>query len=161
LEDVLESFASGIDCGGVIARLIALPASIGGRAVIIARVLWRIKKSERDAFLRKWREEYVVGDRAGLIGEFLSEPCDVEDERLKSFKLAEIGELSDQKVVLINVGMWKSLEDFNAQVAHYMKVTDAEKREFEFEVRLRILLNPAAWRLGDAQLPIHDSGKTF
>jgi hypothetical protein len=129
--------------------------------VIIALVLWRIKKSERDTFIKKWKEEFVVSDRTGLIGEFLSEPCDVEDERLKTFKLGEVGEISDQKVVLVNVGIWRPIEDFNAQVARDMKVNDAEKREFEVEVRLRVLMNPIAWRLGDAQLPVHDSGKTF
>jgi len=125
--------------------------------MIVAVVLWRIKKGSRDQFIKDWKEKFVVNDRAGLIGEFLSEPIDTSDPRLKTFDLQNVGEASDEKTVLVNVGMWRSVEGFNDQVAKYIKSTDAEKREFEFEVRQRVLLNPTAWRIGKSLLPGEDS----
>ena len=41
----------------------------------VVLVHWRIKPDEEsiNAFLKDWREVYTIGDRTGLIAEFLSE----------------------------------------------------------------------------------------
>ena len=132
-----------------------------GGPMIFVIVLWRIKKDRRDDFIKRWKEEFVVNDRSNLIGEFLSEPIHTEDEQLRTLKLAEIGEVSHDKVILVNVGVWASEHDFHKQVGKFIKVNDHEKRDFEYEVRLRVLLNPIAWRRGDQSLPKRDTGKTF
>ena len=129
--------------------------------MILAIILWRIKKDKKEEFIRKWREEFVVNDRTNLIGEFLSVPIHTEDPRLRTLKLDEIGTPSSEKVILINVGLWASIEDFDKQVTKYIRTNDEEKRDFEYEVRQRALLDPIAWRLGDAALPKRDTGKTF
>jgi hypothetical protein len=130
--------------------------------MIIAIVLWSIKKGSEDEFIKKWKEEFCVPDRTNLIGEFLSKPIDTIDPRLKTLRLDNIGDQpAADKTILMNVGMWVSEADFHNQVGQFMKSTDNKKRDFECEVRTRVLLQPLAWRLGDSLLPKHDSGKTF
>src|SRR3569833_2529499 len=113
--------------------------------MIIAVILWRLKKGSRDAFIKDWKQTFVVHDRAGLVGEFLSEPIQTDDPRLRTLDLGMIGESSEDKLVLINVGIWRSEQDFQEQVGRFIKSTDSEKRDYELEVRQRILLNPIAW----------------
>ena len=47
----------------------------GGNTVHVVLVHWRIKPDGEsiNAFLKDWREVYTIGDRSGLIAEFLSE----------------------------------------------------------------------------------------
>lgn len=129
--------------------------------MIFVIVLWRIKKAEQREFIRKWKEEFYVNDRSNLIGEFLSEPIHTSDPRLRTLELDKIGEVSLDKVVLVNIGMWASEADFHKQVGKLMRDNDGEKREFEYEVRQRIVLEPVAWRLGETKLPRRDSAKTI
>lgn len=125
--------------------------------MIVALVLWRIRAEARPNFLQMWREVFRVEDRGGLIGEFLSEPIDTDDPRLRTLDLAGIGSKTANKLILVNVGFWETVEAFDEQVGRFMKSADADKSDFEYEVRLRALLSPIAWRRGDALLPAEDS----
>lgn len=52
-----------------------------GDPMIVALIHWRIKPDEASIaeFLKFWREQATVGDRAGLVGEFLSEAAKLTD----------------------------------------------------------------------------------
>ena len=45
--------------------------------MIIALINWRIVPSMNEAFLCKWKTEFILEESHGLIGEFLSKVEDV------------------------------------------------------------------------------------
>jgi hypothetical protein len=101
--------------------------------------------------MKYWREAVPVEDRSMMVGEFLSEPTGNE-----KFPWVTEDLRNRDASRFINVGLWASAEAFHMQIARYFDPA-AGKRSFEFELRRRALLTPACWRMGDWQLPIHDS----
>ena len=133
--------------------------------MIIVLIYWRIKPEQKaiDAFQKYWKEVAAIEDRTGLIGEFL---CEAESFGARKWITWNLGPAisendgADDKETFrafINVGLWKNADTFNRQVGRYFNDTDPPK-DFEQKRRLRVLLNPKAWRMGDFKLPIHDSG---
>ena len=124
--------------------------------MIIVLIEWKIKPEPEmvEKFLRFWKKKAVVSDRRGLIGEFLTE----------AHSTAEYGWITWRLTVcegkyrsFINIGYWSSAEEFHAQVGKYFE-TSAGLKEFEAKPRVRAVLKPNCWRIGDGTLPIHDSG---
>lgn len=125
--------------------------------MIIVMIKWKIKNTEEmiEAFLNHWKQEAVIQDRKGLVGEFLSE---IESKDKYDFITWEFEEpKGDIYKMFINVGIWENHKEFKKQVGKYFKYKKP-LQNFEAERRVRTVLKPKCWRMGDASLPKHDSG---
>ena len=124
--------------------------------MIIVFIRWKIvpNKDKVDDFLEYWRKIAVVQDRRGLIGEFLSEPHSTAEYDWITW---DLGGDNENYRSFINVGVWDNPEEFREQIAKYFNDT-APPKDFEADRRVRTVLRPKCWRMGDSSLPIHDSG---
>lgn len=124
--------------------------------MVIVLIHWKIKPEPEmvEDFLAFWRTRAVVEDRRGLICEFLSESHSAAEYAWITWQLTGC---NGQYRSFINVGYWNSADDFRDQIGKYFG-TPKEPERFEFASRLRTILKPRCWRIGDAALPIHDSG---
>ena len=125
--------------------------------MVIVLVHWKIKPNRVAEFLEYWRKVATVQDRAGLIGEFLSEACDASEFPWITWDLT--GHEGVYRS-FINVGMWAEAADFHDQIATYFRDA-ASPQDFEHQPRIRSVLRPRCWRMGDSSLPVHDSGGTL
>jgi len=125
--------------------------------MIIAMIHWRIKPEDEhvDAFLKFWRTLAIVDDRTELVGEFLSEVLTPKDFPYITWHL-DPDSLGDNKSY-VNVGTWGDEKAFQEQIGNKFN-DDKPMLSFEKYRRRRILLRPKCWRMGDANLPEHDSG---
>ena len=125
--------------------------------MVIVAIKWKINPNEENInkFLKFWKQEAVVQDRRGLIGEFLNE---VGTREYYPYITWDIGEEKiDNYKVYVNVGIWADSTAFHQQIAQYFN-DDKPLKDFEVERRIRTVLIPTCWRMGDASLPLHDSG---
>lgn len=124
--------------------------------MIIVLIHWKIKPEPNmvKEFLKFWKEAAVVSDRGGLVGEFLTEAHSTAEYGWISWQLTGC---EGKYRSFINVGYWNSAEEFHAQIGKHFG-TSAELKEFEAERRVRTVLTPKCWRMGDSALPVHDSG---
>ena len=124
--------------------------------MIIVLIHWKIKPEPKrvEEFLKFWKETAVVSDRRGLIGEFLTEAHSTAEYSWITWQLTGC---EGKYRSFINVGYWNSAEEFHAQIGKYFE-TSARLEKFEAECRVRTVLTPKCWRMGDGALPIHDSG---
>ena len=124
--------------------------------MIIVLIEWKIKPAPEmvEKFLKFWKKKAVVSDRRGLIGEFLTEAHSTAEYGWITWQLTGC---EGKYRSFINIGCWSSAEEFHAQVGKYFE-TSAGLKEFEAEPRVRAVLKPNCWRMGDGTLPIHDSG---
>ena len=124
--------------------------------MIIVMIKWKIlnKQAKIDAFLDFWKQEVVVQDRIGLVGEFLSEIGSREryDYITWDFEKPE----GDAYKIFVNVAIWADAGAFQEQIGQYFNDNNPLK-DFEAERRVRTVLEPACWRIGDASLPKYDS----
>ena len=125
--------------------------------MVIVLIHWKIKPDKVCDFFDFWRKIAVVQDREGLIGEFLSEGCHTSEFPWIIWDLTGCEGLYRS---FINVGIWSSTQDFNEQIAKYFGDKEGLK-DFEQERRVRTVLRPRHWRIGDSSLPVHDSGGTL
>ena len=125
--------------------------------MVIVLIHWKIKPGSVADFLDYWRKVATVQDRAGLIGEFLSEACHTSEFPWITWDLT--GHEGVYRS-FVNVGMWAKAEDFHDQIAKYFR-DGVEPQDFEHEPRVRTVLRPRCWRMGDSSLPVHDSGGTL
>lgn len=125
--------------------------------MVIALIHWKIKPDLVSEFLHYWQEEAVIQDRNGLIGEFLSEACDASKFPWITWDLTGCEGVYRS---FINVGLWDNADDFHDQIAKYF-VASGEPKSFEHKERTRTILRPTRWRIGDSNLPLHDSGGTL
>ena len=123
--------------------------------MVIALIHWKIKPDKVRQFLDFWRKKAVIQDRKGLVGEFLSEACHMSEFSWITWDLTGCEGVYRS---YINVGMWSDTGDFHEQVAKYFS---DDPKNFEHEVRMRTILRPTCWRMGDCCLPTHDSGGTL
>ena len=124
--------------------------------MIIVLIHWKIKPEPKMVakFLKSWKETAVVSDRRGLIGEFLTEAHSTAEHSWITWHLTGC---EGKYRSFVNVGYWSSAEEFHAQIGKHFE-TAAGLREFEAEPRVRTVLAPKCWRMGDGALPSHDSG---
>lgn len=125
--------------------------------MVIALIHWKIKLDAVSTFLDYWQEKAVVQDREGLIGEFLSEACHTSEFPWITWHLT--GHEGVYRS-FVNVGIWNNAEDFRDQIGKYFE-GKAEPEDFEYKMRTRTILRPRHWRIGDSNLPLHDSGGTL
>ena len=124
--------------------------------MVIVLIQWRIKPEPDmvEEFRKFWRETAVVNDRRGLIGEFLTEAHSTAEYSWITWQLTGC---EGKYRTFVNVGYWNSSEEFHDQIGKYFE-TSTGLKPFEAEPRVRTVLSPTCWRMGDARLPIHDSG---
>lgn len=117
----------------------------------IVVVHWKIKPGREAEFLDYWSTRSVVGDRSGLVGEYLSS---VEDRGLAPWITWQT--LSPEYTSYFNVGVWRDLDAFQDQIGRHID-NSRPSLPFEAERRERVLLAPAAWRVGRSILPTADA----
>lgn len=122
--------------------------------MIIVVIHWKIKPELVEEFLESWKKTAVVGDRRGLVGEFLTEAHSTAEYPWITWDLAGC---EGKYRSFINVGYWDSAQEFQEQIGKYFE-TSTGMQKFEAEPRVRTALKPKCWRMGDSNLPIHDSG---
>ena len=126
----------------------ALSRPISLRIVVVH---WKIKPGREIEFLDYWSTRSVVGDRSGLVGEYLSS---VEDRGLAPWITWQT--LSPEYTSYFNVGVWRDLDAFQDQIGRHID-NSRPSLPFEAERRERVLLAPAAWRVGRSILPTRDA----
>jgi len=126
--------------------------------ISIVLIHWKIKKGSEEEFERRWKTDFTIKNRNGLIGEFLSkvEQRDATHPYITWPIMCENLAHERKCTHYINVGIWKSHDRFFKQVSQYMK-DDKPPLEFEIERRRRVAVTPTQWRRGPAQLPIQDT----
>jgi hypothetical protein len=125
--------------------------------MIIALIHWRIRPDEESqaAFLHHWKTNNTIGDRTGLMAEFLSDSLPMSE-----FPIAITWHLDSESLgnfkSYATVGLWDDADAFRTQVANYF---NDEKPMLPFEKyrRRRVIFRPVSWRMGEATFPIKDS----
>jgi hypothetical protein len=128
--------------------------------MVVILVHWLIRKGSEETFKTTWRS-MSVQKHAGLYREILTIPQPQDDPKFNTFSITDTSYST-----FINIGIWKSLEDFDREIAQYIppseeKIdpkTGRKKRlvaidEFEFKMRERIVLGVIADRDGGEPFP--------
>jgi|SRR5438445_5179692 len=108
--------------------------------VFVVLVYWAVHEGHKNEFIEFWKTRKVP-DKSAFVGEFLSQ-VDLPDG-YNTWDLSV-----DKGTTFINVGIWKSKEDFKKQIGGYI----AERQGFEKKFRVRAMLTPFVRRKGDADL---------
>ena len=124
-------------------------AERGETATRIVLVEWRIKKGREDEFLEYWSTQATIGDRSGLIGEFLSR---VEDKKQYPWM---VWNLDPRWTTFVNVGFWRDGDDFQQQIGRFIN-NSKPPLAFEAQKRRRVFVAPERWRIGATPLIISD-----
>jgi heme-degrading monooxygenase HmoA len=114
-------------------------------------VHWRIRPDAEADFLAHWKTKSVIEDRSGLIAEYLCEPNGLDPGAYTTWDIAD-----EAATPFVSVGLWQSADAFRDQIAKYFN-DQGDLLSFEKARRRRVVLHPAAWRNGQAQLPPADS----
>jgi hypothetical protein len=124
--------------------------------MITALIHWRIKPddSSNTAFLNHWKTNNTIGDRTGLIVEFLSDSLPIAAFPYITWHLD--GESLGDFKSYVTIGLWADANDFKEQIASYFN-DDKPMLEFEKYRRRRVVLRPVEWRIGETPLPKDDS----
>ena len=127
---------------------------------VIVLIHWRIKPEQEhiDSFLAFWRTKATVENRAGLIGEFLSETLSQTDLPYITWHM-DPDQLNDHKS-FVNVAAWSDEKAFHEQIGKNFN-DDKPMLPFEKYRRLRIVLRPKCWRMGHGKLPVDDSSSVL
>jgi hypothetical protein len=129
---------------------------LSDQSMMVALIHWRIKPEPEqvDAFLDHWKHINKIGDRTGLIGEFLSDSFPMVDFPQTTWHL-DSESLGDFKSY-VTVGLWRDADAFKDQIAKYFN--DSKPMEpFEKYRRRRVIFRPVEWRIGVAGMPTADS----
>jgi hypothetical protein len=120
----------------------------------ILLIEWKIIPGKEDEFKDYWKTKVPVQDRTQLVGEFLSSV----NAKTEEFPWVTWNSNKDSSFShFINVALWANVGAFHRQIGKYFDPAKG-KLDFEFELRRRSLLSPECWRMGDWNLPKHDSG---
>ncbi len=120
---------------------VAVETSSQSTSTRIVLVEWRIKKGREQEFLDYWSTRATIGERSGLIGEFLSR---VEDR--KQFPWM-VWSLDPRWTTFVNVGIWRSGSDFQEQIGRFID-NSRPPLAFEAQRRRRVFVAPERWRIG-------------
>lgn len=124
--------------------------------MIVVIILWKVLPGDenRRAFFEHWAQALELGDRSGLVGEYLSRPLSQNEVE---FDCSLLGvSAGDEYVPYFNVGIWDSLDAFRQQIIERIVEQGPEKHDFEYEPRKRMILAPQLWRVAGAQPPTED-----
>ena len=117
----------------------------------IVLIQWKIKPGHEDEFRKHWEQKLCIGDRTGLVGEFLCEPG---SEDYITLHLS--GPEDRSCAVFVNVGIWANADAFHQQIGKYFN-EDKQPESFEAARRVRTVLYPRSRRMGSAPLPEGDT----
>lgn len=123
--------------------------------MVIVVIKWSIRPDMVGQFHEFWSREARVQDRLGLVGEFLSEVGSKDEYPYITWSLDGHGAPPGE--VYVNVGIWSDADAFRDQIARYFN-DNGPIRAFEAARRIRAVLVPRWWRIGEASLPAGDSG---
>jgi hypothetical protein len=130
--------------------------TMSAEGMMIALIHWRIKPYNEStaAFITHWKTNNTIGDRSGLIAEFLSDSLPISDFPYITWHL-DSESLGDFKSY-VTVGLWHDAEAFRQQVATYFN--DGKLLlPFEKYRRRRVVFKPIEWRIGETLMPAQDS----
>ncbi|WP_157195675.1 hypothetical protein [Bradyrhizobium sp. YR681] len=124
--------------------------------MIAVLIHWRIRPDDENvqAFLDHWKGNNTIGDRTGLIAEFLSDSLPVKEFPDTTWHLDpdSLGNFRSY----VTVGLWNDAEAFKSQVGNYFN-DQKPMLKFEKYRRRRVMFDPVGWRIGHAALPATDS----
>ena len=137
--------------------------------MVIFLINWRIRPDENSlqAFLSKWKTVLRVKNREGLIGEFLSRVRDANYFEYVTWEMGESSEeyrqhiKSDKFVSFVNVGLWRSKDDFLENIGGNIPGDRWSMEDFEAAPRRRAVVEPEAWRIGSHSLTPDTSPGVF
>ncbi len=131
--------------------------------MIIILIHWLIKPGCEEKFKKVWHNMTIQSGQ-GLYREVLTEPVLRDDPKFNTFSITD-----RSYKTYINIGFWRSLEDFDKAVGQYIpSSTELEdpkdkrmKRailleDFEFKIRERIVLEKIWDRDGGEAFPKAD-----
>ena len=126
--------------------------------MIIVLINWRIKEEDVPIFLSKWKSKFTIGDKPGLVGEFLSRVqgktwCEKITWEMEASECEDksIWKFSDF-ISFVNIGIWDTKEHFMDAVGKYMNDDPEHMEDFEAAPRRRAIVSPEAWRIGEIAL---------
>lgn len=124
--------------------------------MMAALIHWRIKPDEKSnlAFREHWKLTNTIGDRSGLIAEFLSDSLPIAAFPYITWHLD--GESLGDFKSYVTIGFWANADDFREQISAYFN-DDKPLLEFERYRRRRVVFRPIEWRIGETPLPESDS----
>lgn len=124
--------------------------------MMAALIHWRIKPDRRSnsAFLKHWKTNNTIGNRNGLIAEFLSNSLPIADFPYITWHLD--GESLGDFTSYVTIGLWANADDFKGQIANYFNDSNP-MLPFEKYRRRRVVFKPIEWRVGLTRLPSEDS----
>lgn len=114
--------------------------------MVVVLVHWLIKIGKEEDFKKHWYK-MTIDDNCGLYREILTEPDkNIHDTKFQTFSLE-----NPKYTTFINIGIWKSLEDFDKAIGKYIPdvkvktkngktIQQIELDDFEFKLRERIVL---------------------
>jgi heme-degrading monooxygenase HmoA len=115
-----------------------------------------VKEGKAEEFEKHWKMMMNVEGKEGFYREILTEPVTEPDPKFNTFSITDRNYRT-----YINIGFWRSIEDFERAVQQTMpkasQATDPESRRtkqsieleaFEFKLRERIVLTPISERGG-------------
>lgn len=124
--------------------------------MMAALIHWRIKPDtgSSEEFQKHWKSVNAIGDRSGLIAEFLSDSLPIANFPYITWHLD--GESLGDFKSYVTIGLWANAADFKQQIADYFN-DDKPMLAFEKYRRRRVLFRPIEWRIGETPLPSQDS----
>lgn len=109
--------------------------------MFVVLVWWKIKPGWDKDFVKEWQDKLKIEDKSGLVAEFLTKVDPPDSDNTWDLRVSESS-------TYVNVGIWRSKKDFDLQIGKYkMRMRDVERK-----FRVRALLTPVTWRLGNADL---------
>jgi len=123
--------------------------------MVIVLIHWRIKSTDEAeaAFLDYWKKS-AISDPTSFGGEFLSAPCPANTLPFRVDDLTFGHGILDCRH-FVNVGLWKNMESFHAQVGSKMK-DHLPIESFEADRRTRTVLEVREEHLGKWRIPTQE-----
>jgi hypothetical protein len=112
--------------------------------MVVLLIHWFIKKGSEEKFLEYWKNKLSISSDGGLYREILTTSSDIPDTWLHTFPVE-----SPYFTTYINIGIWRSVSDFQKAVGDkYVPIVKEDGddqiitiKDFEFKQRERIVLN--------------------
>ena len=124
--------------------------------MFIILVHWRIKPEEcyNKQFLEHWKTKNVIGNRNGLVGEFLSDSLNIKDFPHITWNLdsESLGNFRSY----VTIGLWKDQCSFEKEVGGFYNDNNPLE-DFEKYRRRRVGFEEVEWRIGCTEFPVRDS----
>jgi hypothetical protein len=83
----------------------------------IVLIYWKIKPNQETHFLEFWEKRLKIGDKSGLAAEYLSKVNDPKTERERKWFIWRL--FRKEVVTYVNVGLWKTRDEFLDETERY------------------------------------------